>query len=277
MSELIEATDKSELERAEATFHDEWALTVDASKIDVKKYFESEACPENRLILQRAGELKGKRLLELGSGFGEAAVYFALLGAEVTATDISPEMLRVASQVAALNGVKLNTRCLSAMDLDVFDDNSFDMIYAANMLHHVDIALTMKEIYRKLKPGGRAFFIDPLAYNPVIYAYRLLATKYRTKDERPLNLSDIRKVCDTFDSVRKEYFWFTGLLVFLKFFLIDRLHPNDARYWKLIVDDSAKYSKFLKFAHKLDAALKKIPLLKLLCWNVVLICEKASS
>ena len=43
-----------------------------------------------------------------------------------------------------------------------FSDNTFDIIYGAGILHHLDISLCLKELHRVLKPGGRFLFIEPL-------------------------------------------------------------------------------------------------------------------
>jgi hypothetical protein len=77
---------------AEEIFHDEWAASVDVAKINVRQMNEACTTPEMRYIRRALGDLKGRTLLDVGCGLGEASVYFALLGAEVTATDISPGM-----------------------------------------------------------------------------------------------------------------------------------------------------------------------------------------
>ncbi len=64
---------------------------------------------------------------------------------------------------------------------------SYDFIYIANTIHHVqDRASLFEGMNRALKPGGRFFSYDPLAYNPVINMYRRMATEVRTPDESPL-------------------------------------------------------------------------------------------
>lgn len=262
-------------EEAETVFHDEWAASVNPADITVSDYFESPACPENARVIDLIGNIEGKRLLELGCGCGEASVYFALRGAAVTAVDISQGMLNTARNLAELHGVKIETICSSATTLESVPDSAFDIVYAANMLHHVDIPKTMRLVYKKLRPGGVAYFIDPLAYNPVITAYRLLATKYRTKDEQPLNYTDFREAKLVFGNVKIEFFWIAALAIFLKFFFIDRLHPNKQRYWKKIVVDVKRYHTFLVFAHAVDSILCRTPILRWLSWNMLMCCRKS--
>ena len=38
---------------------------------------------ENQWILELMGDLRGKKLLDIGAGLGESSVYFALQGADV--------------------------------------------------------------------------------------------------------------------------------------------------------------------------------------------------
>ncbi|HSD27587.1 MAG TPA: methyltransferase domain-containing protein, partial [Vicinamibacteria bacterium] len=93
----------------ERRFHDAWASRTGAPEVRVRAAFEAITAPENRFILREMGDLAGRRLLDLGSGLGEAAVYFALRGARVTATDISPEMCAVAAEAARRHGVLVET------------------------------------------------------------------------------------------------------------------------------------------------------------------------
>lgn len=144
---------KTEILKKEEEFHDEWASGVDVASVHPVKYFTACSAPENRWILTGLGNLKGKKILELGCGMGEASVYFAMQGAEVTASDLSEGMLKIAEAVAVHNGVKIKTVKCSADSLP-FDSGTFDVVYAANLLHHVDIETTLGEVHRVLKEGG---------------------------------------------------------------------------------------------------------------------------
>ena len=99
------------------------------------------------------GEIKGKKLLDLGCGAGEAAVYFAKNGADVTATDISAQMLDLVQHVSKRHGVEVKTIKSFSHHIEVLD-NTYDIVYAANLLHHVDLDRTLAEITRVLKKGG---------------------------------------------------------------------------------------------------------------------------
>lgn len=275
MVAIVEHQTIENIRDAEKVFHDEWASNIDVSKLDPAVYFESSVALEGRWITKELGSLDGLKVLELGSGAGEGAVYFATKGGVVTATDISPGMLEVASKLAAKYDVEIQTAVCSADDLSIFDDETFDLVYGANLLHHVVIEDAIKEVHRVLRPGGRAAFWDPVHYNPVINLYRSMATEVRTIDEHPLRIADIRLMKQTFGHTKFKFTWLTSLLVFCKFFVIDRIHPNADRYWKVIFDREKSLRGFMKVTSGLDSALIKIfPPLKWLCWNVSCILKK---
>ena len=216
----------------------------------------------------------GKKIIELGCGLGEAAVYFAKKGAEVVATDISSGMCALVKKVAERHGVSLLTAQAYA-DKMPFPDESFDIVYAANLLHHVDIEAAIKEAKRVLKPGGKFVSWDPLAHNPVINVYRRMAMGVRTEDEHPIRMKQLDLFRKYFGEVKYETFWFTTLFIFLKFYFIDRVDPNKERYWKKILVDHKKLEKTYLQLEKFDKFILKIfPFLKRYCWNIVIIAKK---
>ena len=259
----------------EREFHDQWADQLDPAEVLVRKSFEGVTAPEGRWIRAQLGDLAGKQLLELGSGAGEGAVYFALQGANVTATDLSPGMLKVVDRVAALHGVKVSTKVSTAEDLSAFPDASFDVVYAANLLHHVNIATCVGEVHRVLKPGGLAAFWDPVEYNPAIQAYRKLATAVRTPDEHPMRRADVALIRSRFSEMRSRFFWLTALAVFVRFYLIDHIHPSSDRYWKRILTHESELKALVGPLLALDRAIiAVIPFLKWWCWNVAIVARK---
>ena len=116
---------------------------------------------------------------------------------------------------------------------------------------------------------------DSIAYNPLINVYRRIATDVRTPDERPLTFSDIKFFRDRFEKVETKYFWFCTLFIFLMMFAFERRNPNKERFWKVVVDESDRWSSIYRPLEKLDSFLLKVlPPLRYLCWNVVIISQK---
>jgi len=260
--------------KKEEVFHNKWANSIHVDDIMVDITFEASTSPENRIILKRIGDIRGKKILELGCGAGEASVYFATKGAEVTATDVADGMLNITKKVAYKHSALIKTKKCSSSKID-FPDKTFDIVYAANLLHHVDIEKTLKEAHRVLKKGGLFVSWDPLAHNPIINVYRKLATEVRTEDEHPLKMSDITLFQKYFSVVELRMTWFFTLWLFLKFYLIDRVDPNKERYWKKILAEHKQLQKTYLFLEKLDTAfLKSFPFMKRYCWNVVVIAKK---
>lgn len=266
--------DSTAVHDKESRFHDLWALSTPLDQIAVREAFEAPTAVENRAILALMGDLKGKRLLDVGAGLGESSVYFALMGAEVTAVDLSPGMVECALALGKAHGVEIRGVVQSGEGLDV-PENYFDLVYIANTIHHVtDKDRLFEHIHRALKPGGRFFSYDPLAYNPIISVYRRMATKVRTEDEAPLSFRDVETAGKYFHNVRHREFWILTLSLFLKYFLVDRVHPNSERYWKKILRETPETLRWWMPLEAIDRWLTRIPLVRRMAWNMVMWGEK---
>src|ERR1700758_4166583 len=123
----------------EEEFHDAWALSEDVGNIDVMNINESITAPEMRHITKSLGDITNKKLLDLGCGLGEASVYFAIKGANVTATDISGKMLELTKDLGKRYNVDITTHKSTAENLLLGDEKQFDIIYAGNLFHHIEI------------------------------------------------------------------------------------------------------------------------------------------
>lgn len=265
--------DPSILER-EKKFHDRWAQDTPLEQIPVMEVFESPVAMENRYILQQLGPLAGKKLLDLGVGLGESSVYFAKQGALVTAVDLSPEMVDLTLRLGQRYGVTIKGVVSGGEDLPVESD-TYDFVYSANTLHHVsDRKRFFEQIHRVLKPGGRFFTIDPLVYNPIIHVYRRMATEVRTVDESPVSFGTLRLARRYFVNLQHREFWIASLALFLKYYLIDGIHPNADRYWKRIYEETADSLWWWYPLRSLDKVLSRIPLIRALAWNIVISGEK---
>jgi SAM-dependent methyltransferase len=258
---------------SERDFHDDWADGIDVTIVDVVRHFEGATAPENRFILGRHGDVDGKLLLDLGCGAGENSVYFARKGARCVATDYSPGMVERVGELAKRWEVEIEARVMNAMELD-YPDGTFDIVYAANLLHHVDPERTLREMHRVLKPGGKACAWDPLRHNPIINVYRRMAKSVRTEDEHPLDIRFVDLVRGIFRDVEWDTFWLATLWIFLRFYLIERVDPNRERYWKKIIREEARLRKSYLRLEAVDRALKRLPALKRFAWNLAFVATK---
>lgn len=254
----------------EARFHDQWAAEIRPENTLVDETFTALTAIENRHILQQFGDVRGKRVLDYGCGAAEGGIYLAKLGARVVGVDVSAGMLESAKRLAAHHGVELETRRVEGDGIPA-DDQEFDLVYGNGVLHHVDNRLARPELARIMKPAATGCFIEPLTYNPIIDVYRKLADTTRTADEKPLSFKDVELFGENFRQVSHKEFWLSTLSVFLKFYLVDRVHPRDERYWKKVFTDAERLQWFFEPLNRFDQkVLEKVPLLGRLCWTTVI-------
>ena len=134
-----------------------------------------------------------------------------------------------------------------------FKENTFDIITASGMIHHVDFSKTLLEMLRVIKPGGEVICIEPLKYNPVFQLYRKLTPHLRTKweAEHILGRKEIYMPKKYFKKVEPHFF---HLFVFLA----------------VPFRKTGIFFEFLlSFLEALDSVFLKIPLIRWLAWQVV--------
>lgn len=257
----------------EEDYHDRWAQELRVEDLQVRLLFEAPTALDNEFILKKLGDVSDKRILDLACGFGEAAVYFAMKGAKVSAVDISQGMVSLAEQLAQKHGVEIEAKKMPAEALE-YEDDSFDIIYGYGALHHIDLEHSSAEIHRVLKKGGTAVFVEPLAYNPMLWFYRMLAKETRTSTEKPFFFSDLRHF-KNFSKVSHKEFWLLALLVYLDFFFIKRYHPSKVRYWRQVLEEGEKYRRLIGILKRLDSFLLRfVPPLRYLSSTTVIILRK---
>ncbi len=101
-------------------------------------------------FLPNLGDVKNKKILDVGAGTGRLSLRLKEKGADVTAIDVSSEILKI------LNKKNKNILTIVAnADSLPFPNNSFDIITAAFLIVHLkNLKHFFGESYRVLKPGG---------------------------------------------------------------------------------------------------------------------------
>jgi ubiquinone/menaquinone biosynthesis C-methylase UbiE len=101
-------------------------------------------------------QLAGKRVLEIGLGYGTMATELMSKGADYSGLDIAAGPVEMAQYRAELLGKKADVRQGSILECP-FDDESFDYVVSIGCLHHTgDLKRAIESVYRVLKPGGGA-------------------------------------------------------------------------------------------------------------------------
>jgi len=113
-------------------------------------------------------DFKGKRVLVLGSGSGRAAFAFHLLGAKVTASDLSEKQLRYSAEIAKRHNWDMEFICDDAVTLTRIKSNEYDLIYIPNgvMFWINDLCSMYTNIKRVLRNGGYYIMYDMHPFMP---------------------------------------------------------------------------------------------------------------
>ena len=196
MPEAQAATELSGRHASEASFHDHKYATHSTFP---RHYRANPTLPVFERMLEAAGDLSGKTVLEYGCGEGWITTELARRGARVCAFDISAEA--VAQTRRTLRHAGLSDRCdvqVMPGEALAYGADTFDLAIGFAILHHLEMQRALAELHRVLKPGGRALFAEPLASNPAIRLYRWLTPQYRTKDELPIDLDLFRTQVDAY-------------------------------------------------------------------------------
>lgn len=134
----------------------------------------------SNVVNQLGGELvracgigPGDRVLDVAAGSGNASIPAALLGAEVTASDLTPELLEAGRRLAQAQGARLDWREADAEALP-FADGDFDTVMSCVGVmfapHHQE---TADELVRVCRPGGT---IGLLSWTPEGFIGQMFAT-----------------------------------------------------------------------------------------------------
>ncbi len=266
----------SERQERERLFHDRWAEEVNPAELDPIRRAFCPTTPETTYAIRALGELTDRRLLDMGCGTGETAVWFAMQGARVDAVDISPAMIAVARGLARRSNVEDRiTFHVAPGESLPFPEASFDAVFGHDCLHHMDFERARDEIRRVLKPGHRAVFAEPLGHNPVINYFRAISPSTRTPDEVPLRFADFRRLRRGFRSLRHREFQFATLALFLWFFLVEHSDPNRVRYWKKIIVEAERYRPAFAVLDWFDRAMVTLfPPSGRLCRMTVIVLDR---
>ena len=126
-----------------------------------------------RVLVEATGVRRGERVLDVAAGSGNAAVPAALTGADVVASDLTPELFPAGREFAVRAGVELAWEEGDAEALP-YADGSFDVVLSCVGVmfapHHQRAA---DELVRVCRPGGR---IGLISWTPAGFVGELFRT-----------------------------------------------------------------------------------------------------
>ncbi|GIV20155.1 MAG: hypothetical protein KatS3mg023_1906 [Armatimonadota bacterium] len=105
--------------------------------------------------------VRGKRVLELGTGLGLCGIVAQWLGGEVTLNDYQPDALEFALWNASQNGIR-DIHTLLADWRRFPDVQPFDVVIAADILYERRLHESLREVLQKTtSKGSRVLLADP--------------------------------------------------------------------------------------------------------------------
>ncbi len=135
------------------TYDEKWSISFDQRCIDYAR----------DIFLHVLGPARDEEpwpyrsTLEIGAGTGFFALNLRQAGAlhEVTVTDLSPGMVQAAQRNARSLGFEVAGEVADVESLP-FADGTFDLVIGHAVIHHLpDVELSLREVLRVLRPGGR--------------------------------------------------------------------------------------------------------------------------
>ncbi|GFO81155.1 MAG: hypothetical protein A49_07820 [Methyloceanibacter sp.] len=200
----MHADNQTEIDRANMAFWDELCgsalarrLGVTDSSPDSLKRFDDwymEYYPYLDWYVPLA-EMQGKRVLEIGLGYGTVAQRLMEAEADYHGLDIAANPVTMAHHRLKLLG-KNGTVKQDSVLLCPFPDEMFDWVVTIGCLHHTgNLPRAISEVHRVLKPGGKA----------VVMVYNGASYRHWEKDPRGTFRRVLGKVDTATQAMRHAY------------------------------------------------------------------------
>ena len=196
--------DLDEIKRSEIE-----ASRIVLTPINVRRY--ASPPPDTAYALEFAyyllGNVRGRKVLDLGCGSGENMVVLASRGADVIGIDISPHLVELARQRLSPMGKSDRARVATAYATGL-PDESVDAVFAIAVLHHLDLTVVREEIRRVLRKNGLFIFSEPIRFSRALRTVRKLmpARDEVSSYEHPLDRGEIAEITKGFTILMQRNF-----------------------------------------------------------------------
>jgi ubiquinone/menaquinone biosynthesis C-methylase UbiE len=128
------------------------------------KNFESaerDSIQQPQKVLQFMGNLKGKKIMDIGAATGYFSVKFANAGATVIAADVSEgfqEYLKNRIEKEKIENIELRK---IPYDNPLLKENEADIAFVANTYHHIENRVAyFSKVHKGLRPDGELIVLD---------------------------------------------------------------------------------------------------------------------
>jgi SAM-dependent methyltransferase len=129
--------------------------------------------PLGRVLVEACNIGPGQKVVDVAAGSGNAAIPAARLGADVVATDLTPELLEIGQRAAEAEGVTLRWRVADAEDMPC-DDGEHDVaISCVGVMFAPHHQAAADELVRIVRSGGT---IGLLSWTPEGFIGQMFAT-----------------------------------------------------------------------------------------------------
>jgi 2-polyprenyl-3-methyl-5-hydroxy-6-metoxy-1,4-benzoquinol methylase len=169
--------------------------------------------PTNPVLLRALrhfGDVRGRKLVDLGCGRGASSLYFASFGAEVISVDLSAVAIRNLKEYCGKHDVR-NVKPIQLSALELASLGPIDLVFGSMILHHIEpFTRFTDELRAALPAGGRAFFWENNARSSLMIWFRqhlvgrLWIPKHGDPDEFPLTPDEVAELQRRF-TVQVEY------------------------------------------------------------------------
>jgi 2-polyprenyl-3-methyl-5-hydroxy-6-metoxy-1,4-benzoquinol methylase len=213
--------ERQERWREEASFFDQTAAAIEVKPIDPRVLRRYSAPTRRRFSMEYRfrlpGDLRGKKVLDVGCGDGTNSVLLARLGADVTGIDISPKLIEIARSRAEINQVVESCRFVcSPLETADLQADSFDLIWGDAVLHHLipELPALLDRLTHFARPGALMIFAEPVNFNRTLRRIRFMipVKTEHTPGERPLEFGEIEILRRHLPDLRIRHFLLLGRL-----------------------------------------------------------------
>ena len=218
----------NDVQQRQQEFYDDQIEEPELSKVNFEHYSDAKFTCGNPYwhqhnLVKQSFRDPSQQLLDFGCGQGLHSMLYANIGYKVHGFDISRKRLENAARLAKKYGFadRTNFTLQSAEDLN-YPSDFFDVVVGTNILHHVQLDPALGEIRRVLKPGGKAYFKEPLEtpirdmlrYSwpitwilpPGVKNVRTKSLYLTTPDEREISRQDVATIRTYFPTSRIDRF-----------------------------------------------------------------------